>query len=99
MLALKRGCRERAHDMRCASRQIFRTRAGSQRLKMEAEAEDSKIMQEAAIKNKEEQRKRKAEDALDDRYDENGNFKSYSFQLPVKQQKQKPKMNFSWMKK
>ena len=52
-------------------------------------------MQEAAIKVTEEQRKRKAEDA----FDENGNFKSYSFQLPVKQQKQKPKMNFSWMKK
>ena len=32
VLALKRGCRERAHDMRCASRQIFRTRAESQRI-------------------------------------------------------------------
>jgi hypothetical protein len=70
-----------------------------ERLKIEAEAEDNEIAAEIAHNVHEEQRKRKAEEAIDDRFDENGNFKSYSFQLPVKQQKAKPKMNFSWMKK
>ena len=67
-----------------------------ERLKMEAEAEDNAIAAQIAYKV---QRKRKAEEAVDDRFDENGNLKSFSFQLPVKQQKAKPKMNFSWMKK
>ena len=67
-----------------------------ERLKMEAEDEDN--ANAAQIDNKV-QRKRKAEEAVDDRFDENGNLKSFSFQLPVKQQKAKPKMKFSWMKK
>ena len=67
-----------------------------ERLKMEAEAEDNAIAAQIAYKV---QRKRKAEEAVDDRFDENGNLKSFSFQLPVKQQKAKPKMKFSWMKK
>ena len=67
-----------------------------ERLKMEAEDEDN--ANAAQIDNKV-QRKRKAEEAVDDRFDENGNLKSFSFQLPVKQQKAKPKMKFSWIKK
>ena len=65
------------------------------KLREEASIGDEEIVKGAAL---EERRKRKAEEAFDDRFDQNGNFKTYSFQLPVRQQKAKPKTILNWMK-
>ena len=53
-----------------------------ERLTNEARSEDDTIAEKIGLEVQEEQRKRKAAEATNDRFDANGNLKKYSFEIP-----------------